>query len=101
VTELEPLPADHPLRSAPNLLLTPHVAWFSVEARRELQTKAAEEVARALRGSRSGTPPDPSRHLAPLDRDLDPGEHRPGPSGRASGFDAGEVGCGYEACLQR
>jgi len=50
VTELEPLPADHPLRSAPNLLLTPHVAWFSVEARRELQTKAAEEVARALRG---------------------------------------------------
>ena len=25
----EPLPADSPLRDAPNLLLTPHAAWYS------------------------------------------------------------------------
>ena len=28
VTEPEPLPADHPLWDAPNLLLTPHVSGF-------------------------------------------------------------------------
>ncbi|HEX6548912.1 MAG TPA: C-terminal binding protein [Candidatus Dormibacteraeota bacterium] len=50
VTEVEPLPPDHRLRSVPNLLLTPHVAWYSTGAQRELQVKAAEEVARALLG---------------------------------------------------
>jgi len=37
VFEGEPLPADHPLREAPNTILTPHVAWYSEEARRALQ----------------------------------------------------------------
>jgi D-3-phosphoglycerate dehydrogenase len=32
VFETEPLPDDSPLRSAPNLLLSPHVAWYSVES---------------------------------------------------------------------
>jgi D-3-phosphoglycerate dehydrogenase len=48
----EPLRPDHPLRSAPHALLTPHAAWTSVEAIRELQWRAAEQVARALRGER-------------------------------------------------
>jgi D-3-phosphoglycerate dehydrogenase / 2-oxoglutarate reductase len=50
VTAVEPLPASHPLLAAPNLVLTPHVAWYSTGAQRELQTKAAEEAARVLRG---------------------------------------------------
>ena len=45
----EPPPPDHPLRRAPNVLLTPHLAFYSRESVVELQTKAAEEVARALR----------------------------------------------------
>jgi len=32
VFETEPLPADSPLHTAPNLLLTPHVAWYSTES---------------------------------------------------------------------
>ncbi len=32
VFETEPLPASSPLRTAPNLLLSPHIAWYSEEA---------------------------------------------------------------------
>jgi D-3-phosphoglycerate dehydrogenase len=50
VLSVEPPPPDHPLRQAPNLILTPHLAFYSRESVIELQTKAAEEVARALKG---------------------------------------------------
>ena len=50
VYETEPLPRDHPLRSAPNTILGPHCAWYSEEALRDLQKNAAAEAARALRG---------------------------------------------------
>lgn len=36
----EPPPADHPLRGAANVVLTPHAAWFSEEAVRELRERA-------------------------------------------------------------
>ena len=47
---VEPLPADSPLRDAPNLLLTPHAAWYSDKAIGRLQRLVAEDVSRALRG---------------------------------------------------
>lgn len=50
VTEPEPLPIGHPLRRHPRAIVTAHSAFYSVEAQEELQRKAAEEVARALRG---------------------------------------------------
>lgn len=50
VFESEPLAADHPLRETPNTILTPHVAWYSEEARRALKRSVAEEVARVARG---------------------------------------------------
>lgn len=50
VFEGEPLAPDHPLREAPNTILTPHVAWYSEEARRALKRSVAEEVARVSRG---------------------------------------------------
>ena len=49
LTELEPIPAHHPLRSHPQAVLTPHVAYDSAEAKLE---RAADEVARALSGER-------------------------------------------------
>ncbi|MBB4660935.1 C-terminal binding protein [Conexibacter arvalis] len=44
VYEDEPLPADSGLRHAPNLMLTPHAAWFSPAALAELPRRAAENV---------------------------------------------------------
>lgn len=46
----EPLPADSPLRDAPNLMLSPHAAWYSEAAIGQLQGLVAEDIARALRG---------------------------------------------------
>jgi D-3-phosphoglycerate dehydrogenase len=43
----EPLPADHPLRTAPNLVLTPHVG----AATREAQQNVAIEIAEAVRAA--------------------------------------------------
>ncbi len=50
VTEIEPLPDASPLRTAKNIILTPHMAWYSEEASSDLKTKAAEEAARYLTG---------------------------------------------------
>jgi len=50
VVETEPLPPTHPLMTLPQVLLTPHVAFYSQESMQELQRKAAEEVARVLTG---------------------------------------------------
>lgn len=50
VYEEEPLPSGHPLRLAPNTILTSHTAWFSAASVPRLQRMAAEEAVRILRG---------------------------------------------------
>ncbi|ADB48972.1 C-terminal binding protein [Conexibacter woesei] len=50
VFEDEPIPATHPLCSSPGALLTPHIAWYTEEAARDVQRKAAQEAARVLTG---------------------------------------------------
>jgi len=50
VFEAEPLEPDHPLRAAPNAILTSHTAWFSEQSVPQLQHLAAEEAVRVLRG---------------------------------------------------
>lgn len=51
VFEEEPLPEMSPLRGVDNLLLSPHLAWYSEAALERLQRLAAEEAARALQGN--------------------------------------------------
>ena len=60
VFEGEPLSANHPLRTAPNTTVTPHVAWYSEESQVALKRMAAEEIARVSRGEwpRSVVNPD-------------------------------------------
>jgi D-3-phosphoglycerate dehydrogenase len=55
VFEHEPPAKDHPLFALGNVVLSDHTAWYSEESVADLQTKAAEEVARGLKG-------EPPRH---------------------------------------
>jgi D-3-phosphoglycerate dehydrogenase / 2-oxoglutarate reductase len=50
VVTVEPLAKDSPLLGRDNVILTPHTAFYSVEALEELQTKCASDVARVLLG---------------------------------------------------
>lgn len=49
-------PFESPLRDLDNVVLTPHVAWFSQEANDERRQKAAQDVRRVLEGE---TPKNP------------------------------------------
>jgi len=49
-TDPEPLPDPHPLRGRENVLITPHVAWYSEQAMVGLQAGAPAEVRRVLTG---------------------------------------------------
>lgn len=50
VLEQEPPPADHPLRTNPRCVITPHVAFHSEQASYDLYVRAFERVGRILRG---------------------------------------------------
>lgn len=44
VFAVEPLPLDSDLRTAPNVLLTPHAAWASIQALPDLRQLAAQNI---------------------------------------------------------
>jgi D-3-phosphoglycerate dehydrogenase len=50
VFQHEPPGRDHPLFALDNVVLSDHTAWYSEESVAELQTKAAEEVAKVFQG---------------------------------------------------
>jgi len=50
VTEHEPYPADGPLLGLPNVVITPHSAFYSDQGFVEMREKAAMEVKRVLAG---------------------------------------------------
>ncbi len=56
VVATEPLAKDSPLLGRDNVILTPHTAFYSVEALEELQTKCASDVARVLSGEKAVYP---------------------------------------------
>ena len=49
-TDPEPLPNPHPLRGRDNVVINPHVAWYSEQAMVGLQAGAPSEVRRVLMG---------------------------------------------------
>ena len=49
-TDPEPLPDPHPLRGRDNVIINPHVAWYSETAMVGLQSGAPNEVRRVLSG---------------------------------------------------
>jgi phosphoglycerate dehydrogenase-like enzyme len=50
VTDPEPLPADHPLRFMPNVIVTPHVAGPTEDELPRMTRIAVEDIGRVLRG---------------------------------------------------
>jgi len=50
VTDPEPMPADHPILTLPNVIVTCHTAANSNESYVDCQTHATREVARVLKG---------------------------------------------------
>lgn len=46
----EPLPADHPLRRLPNVLLTPHIGWLTVETYEAFFCGAVENILNYIAG---------------------------------------------------
>ena len=58
VLSAEP-PMASPLFGRSNVILTPHISFYSVESLVELQTKVAEEVVRVLTGQRPRHPVNP------------------------------------------
>jgi len=49
VTDPEPLPADHPLWRMPNVIITPHIAWYGNNRERQLAL-ARENIRRFIAG---------------------------------------------------
>ena len=50
VHEQEPLPDDHPLRSMANVIITPHVAFYSEEAVEQVRRDTCENIVRLFQG---------------------------------------------------
>jgi phosphoglycerate dehydrogenase-like enzyme len=51
VYDVEPLPADHPLRTAPRTVLTPHVGYVGLDSYRAFYQDAVEDVAAWVAGA--------------------------------------------------
>ncbi len=49
--ETEPISKDNPLLSLDNVIITPHMAWYSEEANKDLKYKVAQEAIDFLKGN--------------------------------------------------
>ena len=52
VVSVEPIKEDNPLLGAPNMILTPHIGWASVEARERLIQAVADNLKAYLNGEK-------------------------------------------------
>ena len=59
VLDPEPPPPDDPILSLPNVILTPHAAWYSEESRERVTTAAVRDAVAVLRGGVPESPVNP------------------------------------------
>jgi D-3-phosphoglycerate dehydrogenase len=50
VLPVEPPPPDHPILHEESILVTPHVAWASIESGHDVRERGAQDVVRVLQG---------------------------------------------------
>ena len=55
VTDPEPIPADHPLLTLPNAVITPHIGSASLETRKRMAVLAARNILARLKGEEMPT----------------------------------------------
>jgi D-3-phosphoglycerate dehydrogenase len=55
----EPVTSNHPLLQFDNVIITPHIAWYSDESLEEARIKAAENVVRFIKGDLPSHPLNP------------------------------------------
>ena len=60
VTDPEPLPADHPLWRMPNVIITPHIAWYGNNRERQVAL-VRENIRRFIAGEALLNVVDPER----------------------------------------
>lgn len=65
VLSVEPPAADNPLLHEERILITPHMAWYSEEAKIDVRKRGAEEVVRVLRNE---PPRAPVNQISPNQR---------------------------------
>jgi D-3-phosphoglycerate dehydrogenase len=68
VLPVEPIPRDSPLLAARNVILTPHAAWYTAAAERELRRKAAQNIVTWMRTGRPDYPVVQGTKVAPQQR---------------------------------
>lgn len=59
VLESEPISPSHPFLELDSVIITPHIAWYSVESQEQLKTEVAQEARRILSGQ---APRNPVNH---------------------------------------
>jgi len=62
---IEPLPKEHPIRSAPNVLITPHQASFTYETGERVSTTAATAIVDLIDGRKPRFVVDEKVYTAP------------------------------------
>jgi D-3-phosphoglycerate dehydrogenase len=65
VFDPEPLPKDHPLFDRPNIITTPHMAFYSQESMLDLEIKAAQNIVDIFSGKRPASIVNPEVLLLP------------------------------------
>ncbi|XP_078223868.1 C-terminal-binding protein 1 isoform X2 [Callithrix jacchus] len=84
VHESEPFSfSQGPLKDAPNLICTPHAAWYSEQASIEMREEAAREIRRAITGGHGGSPVRPGELRRAITGGRGGGSVRPGELRRA------------------
>ncbi len=77
VSEVEPIPLGYPLLEFPQVILTPHLAWYSEESYGELKARTVENAATVAAGRRPRNIVNPQVLGAPgRNRSIDPTESR-------------------------